>query len=73
MSITGLFCLQVKNFLISSQVDKEFITKNINITFLWTPEELVHETVNYCSSLEGKTLKNISVTLFLLADGYLLE
>jgi len=54
-------------------VDKECITKNINTTFLWPLDELLCKTVNYEKVVlwEEITLKNLSVTLFLLADGYL--
>jgi len=56
----------IQNFLISSQVDKEFITKNVNTSFLRLPDELVCETVNYPKVVlwKEKTLENMSVTLF---------
>jgi len=47
LTLITFFCLQVQNFLISSQVDKEFIIKHIKTKFLWPLDELVHETVNY--------------------------
>jgi len=36
----GFFCIERKTFLISSQVDKEVITKHINTTYLRPPDEL---------------------------------
>ena len=65
------FFLQLKTFLITSQGDSEFITKNINAKFFRPPDELVYKTVNY--SLEGNNPEKQVGTLFLLSDEHYLE